>query len=205
MLFTGLWLLSRKPVDPESTATMLKTAEELGLDVSGLKPVTQAGCTYASLPAGSSSSSDSASHARMAAPADSSSEGNTPGVNIAALLAQGRAAAAQGSAKPDSKAPAKSEGDAGNKAESPDKSKEADPLAVTQKVELSISVGGKPAGTINIGLFGNAVPKTVANVSMHDWDGRLNDSGLGPLARCIHIALFMSCCMSIFTRFLHGQ
>lgn len=38
----GLWLLSRKPVDPENTATMRRVAEELlNIDVSTLKPVAQ--------------------------------------------------------------------------------------------------------------------------------------------------------------------
>jgi hypothetical protein len=37
----GVWLYSRKPIDPESTATMRRVAESLGLDVSNLKPVTQ--------------------------------------------------------------------------------------------------------------------------------------------------------------------
>ena len=34
---------------------------------------------------------------------------------------------------------------------------------VTQRVFLDIEVGGKPAGRIVVGLFGNEVPKTVAN------------------------------------------
>lgn len=39
----GVWLYSRKPVDPESTATMRGVAESLNLDISNLKPVTQVG------------------------------------------------------------------------------------------------------------------------------------------------------------------
>jgi lipocalin len=42
----GFWLFSRKPEDPENTALMREKAEELGLDVSALLPVEQAGCTY---------------------------------------------------------------------------------------------------------------------------------------------------------------
>jgi hypothetical protein len=39
----GVWLYSRKPVDPEGTATMRGVAESLNLDISNLKPVTQVG------------------------------------------------------------------------------------------------------------------------------------------------------------------
>lgn len=42
----GLWLFSRKPFDPESTATMRKVAVKLGFDIDGLKPVTHKGCLY---------------------------------------------------------------------------------------------------------------------------------------------------------------
>jgi len=34
---------------------------------------------------------------------------------------------------------------------------------ITHKAKWSISIGGQPAGEIVIGLFGNVVPKTVAN------------------------------------------
>merc|ERR1719499_2105968 len=34
---------------------------------------------------------------------------------------------------------------------------------VTHKVAFDMSIGGEPAGTIEIGLFGNTVPKTVKN------------------------------------------
>ena len=34
---------------------------------------------------------------------------------------------------------------------------------VTHEVEFDISIGGKDAGTIKIGLFGKTVPKTVKN------------------------------------------
>lgn len=52
----GVWLYSRKPVDPESTATMRGVAESLNLDISNLKPVTQVGraqpCIHARLDLG---------------------------------------------------------------------------------------------------------------------------------------------------------
>lgn len=38
---TGVWLYSRKPVDPEATAAMRRVAEDLKLDLSGLKNVEQ--------------------------------------------------------------------------------------------------------------------------------------------------------------------
>nr|XP_054748548.1 peptidyl-prolyl cis-trans isomerase 6-like [Lytechinus pictus] len=34
---------------------------------------------------------------------------------------------------------------------------------VTHRVKFDISIGGEPAGTIELGLFGDVVPKTVAN------------------------------------------
>lgn len=43
---SGLWLFSRKPVDPEAIATMRRVAAGLGLDVPALKAVQQAGCSY---------------------------------------------------------------------------------------------------------------------------------------------------------------
>jgi hypothetical protein len=43
---------------------------------------------------------------------------------------------------------------------------DADPLAVTHKVEMNITVDGKPAGKVVLGLFGNTAPKTVQNVSL---------------------------------------
>jgi len=36
-------------------------------------------------------------------------------------------------------------------------------LTITQKVYFDVSVGGEPAGRIVMGLYGNTVPKTVAN------------------------------------------
>jgi hypothetical protein len=39
----------------------------------------------------------------------------------------------------------------------------AEEVNITQKVYLDIALGGKPAGRIIVGLFGDAVPKTAAN------------------------------------------
>lgn len=42
----GLWLFSRTPVDPASTAIMRTKAQDLGFDITVLKPVEQEGCLY---------------------------------------------------------------------------------------------------------------------------------------------------------------
>eukprot|EP00210_Caulerpa_lentillifera_P007243 g6930.t1 len=42
----GLWLFSRKPVDPENTAIMRKVAIKLGFDIDDLMPVEQMDCLY---------------------------------------------------------------------------------------------------------------------------------------------------------------
>ncbi|GMH39968.1 hypothetical protein BSKO_07872 [Bryopsis sp. KO-2023] len=42
----GLWLFSRKEVDPEGTKVMREKARELGFDLSVLLPVEQKGCKY---------------------------------------------------------------------------------------------------------------------------------------------------------------
>ena len=39
----------------------------------------------------------------------------------------------------------------------------SDPLALTSKVWFDVSIGGSPAGRIEMGLFGNTVPKTAEN------------------------------------------
>jgi hypothetical protein len=44
----GLWLFSRKPVDPANTAVMREQAKKLGFDLSVLKKVQQEGCSYPS-------------------------------------------------------------------------------------------------------------------------------------------------------------
>lgn len=41
-----------------------------------------------------------------------------------------------------------------------------DPLASTHKAEMNITVDGKAAGKVVLGLFGNSAPKTVQNVSV---------------------------------------
>ncbi|KXZ54447.1 hypothetical protein GPECTOR_5g99 [Gonium pectorale] len=43
----GLWFFSRKPIDPTATAIMEQKAAELGIATSGLLPVQQQGCKYA--------------------------------------------------------------------------------------------------------------------------------------------------------------
>ncbi|KAI7836634.1 hypothetical protein COHA_009519 [Chlorella ohadii] len=43
----GLWLFTRKPVDPTNTQLMMSKLAELGLDPSGLVDVPQQGCAYA--------------------------------------------------------------------------------------------------------------------------------------------------------------
>lgn len=46
----GLWLLTRKPVDPENTVFMRNVAKALGYDVSVIVDVAQSGCTYEGAP-----------------------------------------------------------------------------------------------------------------------------------------------------------
>lgn len=43
---SGFWLLTREPVDPESSAVMMEVAEGLGLDTAKLVDVPQDGCLY---------------------------------------------------------------------------------------------------------------------------------------------------------------
>lgn len=164
MLCTGLWLLSRKPVDPEATAAMLKKAAELSLDTANLKSVTQEGCLYGAA-AGSSSTSSGSS---------GSSSGSDSSVSVAATPAkqqqnkQGKAAAPTPDKKADSQ---KKVGVAAVTAD--DVLAALDPLSVTQKVELQLSIGGKPAGSVILGMFGNAAPKTVQNVSDNSSNARV--------------------------------
>jgi cytoskeletal protein RodZ len=119
---------------------MLAKAAELGLDTSALKPVTQEGCLFGAAAPGSSSDAadDASSSVAVAAVPASSKAGNNKGSNKNK---------SSGSVKAASTPVA------------------LDPLAVTQKVELNLTVGGKPAGSVVLGMFGNAAPKTVANVS----------------------------------------
>ncbi|CAD7699241.1 unnamed protein product [Ostreobium quekettii] len=46
----GLWLLTRKPVDPTSTSIMQNVAESLGFDTSVLRKVKQKKCKYKGAP-----------------------------------------------------------------------------------------------------------------------------------------------------------
>ncbi|WIA23099.1 hypothetical protein OEZ86_010004 [Tetradesmus obliquus] len=146
----GMWLLSRKPVDPEATQTMLAKAAALGLDTSSLKPVMQQGCLFgAAAPGSSTDAADDASS----------------GVAVAAVPASSKKQQ-QGSGKaatpPASSGSSKKAGDSSAKVASA-APVALDPLAVTQKVEFNISIGGKPAGSVILGMFGNAAPKTVQN------------------------------------------
>lgn len=54
-MLAGLWLFSRKPIDPTNTAIMRDQAKKLGFDLSVLKKVKQEGCTYPSTNPGSNS------------------------------------------------------------------------------------------------------------------------------------------------------
>jgi hypothetical protein len=127
---------------------MLAKAAELGLDTSALRPVTQEGCLFgAAAPGSSSDASDDASS----------------GVAVAAVPASSKKQQSS-SSKPAS--PASSSKASGGSAKVASTPAALDPLAVTQKVEFNISIGGKPAGSVVLGMFGNAAPKTVQNVSV---------------------------------------
>ncbi|KAF6250332.1 putative peptidyl-prolyl cis-trans isomerase chloroplast precursor [Scenedesmus sp. NREL 46B-D3] len=120
---------------------MLAKAAELGLDTAALKPVTQEGCLFgAAAPASSNDASDDASSS----------------VGIAAVPANGKKQ--QGSKKAATPA-----GGSKGSAKVASTAAALDPLAVTQKVEFTITIGGKPAGKVTMGMFGNAAPKTVRN------------------------------------------
>jgi hypothetical protein len=128
---------------------MLAKAAELGLDTSALRPVTQEGCLYgAAAPGSSSDASDDASS----------------GVAVAAVPASSKKQQSSGKAAGSPASNSKSSG-SGSSAKVASVPAALDPLAVTQKVEFNISVGGKPAGSVVLGMFGNAAPKTVQNVS----------------------------------------
>jgi hypothetical protein len=125
---------------------MLAKAAELGLDTSALKPVTQEGCLFgAAAPGSSSNAADDASSS----------------VTVAAVPASSKA----GSNKGDNKATPASGSKSSGSVKAASTPVALDPLAVTQKVEFNLTVGGKPAGSVVLGMFGNAAPKTVANVS----------------------------------------
>lgn len=82
----GLWLFSRKPVDPEGTAQMERVAMELGFDISGLRTVEQEGCAYGDkeLPPGTVvTPPDAAAKAAAAA----TPPPNTPNVSVAPAAA----------------------------------------------------------------------------------------------------------------------
>eukprot|EP00879_Flechtneria_rotunda_P022301 GHRR01023530.1.p1 GENE.GHRR01023530.1~~GHRR01023530.1.p1 ORF type:complete len:180 (+),score=76.12 GHRR01023530.1:417-956(+) len=120
---------------------MRQIAEQLGFDVSPLEPVEQQGCIYTVAPSSSSSA---------AAAAGSSDTSGTTGSSGSASIHAPATDAASGSRLA---APALK----------PAAMPTLDPLTITEKVQLNVSVGGKPFGSLNIGLFGNAAPKTVAN------------------------------------------
>jgi hypothetical protein len=124
---------------------MLAKAAALGLDTGALKPVTQEGCLFGAAAPGSSSD----------AAGDASSS-----VAVAAIPASSKA----GDNNKKAATPA-----SGSKSSGSVKAAAApvalDPLAVTQKVEFNLTIGGKPAGSVILGMFGNAAPKTVTNVS----------------------------------------
>ncbi|GFR44167.1 hypothetical protein Agub_g5339, partial [Astrephomene gubernaculifera] len=47
---SGLWFLSRQPVDPQATKEMERTARDLGFDTSVMVDVEQEGCKYGGAP-----------------------------------------------------------------------------------------------------------------------------------------------------------
>jgi hypothetical protein len=76
-LDAGLWLFSRKPVDPAATAVMREQAQKLGFDLSVLKKVQQDGCSYPSTSGSASASSNSGSGGNSGS--NSGNRGNSGG------------------------------------------------------------------------------------------------------------------------------
>lgn len=81
----------------------------------------------------------------------------------------------------------------------------ADPLALTAKVFFDVSIAGTPAGRIEMGLFGNTVPKTAGQshkLTHHCGHAARRQQHWPASLTCRCLLSHLHCCLSCFVRVL---